>query len=220
MNNTCETCRFNQANTCRRFPPVQVREERMGHYDRYVVDVWQQPYISYTDWCGEWEARDGAKVEAPCNPNLDAAEREAIKSPKITAAKGVDIVDTPPSEGWIPWAGGECPVAGEAVGDIMCRNKGTVEIAALHWCLWQHHGHGADIIAYRVVKPADFRLEAGKYYITATGERVGPIRRLPSEIIAFDIADNDMRCWYCDGVEVDGDAPDIVALAADQESKP
>jgi hypothetical protein len=67
------------------------------------------------------------------------------------------------------------------------------------------------------IEPDDFRLEAGKYYITATGERVGPMELRAN---AFRTAQNPGQWWWKDGEAPAGTWADIVALAADQESKP
>jgi hypothetical protein len=62
-------------------------------------------------------------------------------------------------DGWIEWAGGECPTHVLAVIEVQHRDggKGSNRIAAEtgDWAFydkgWHHNGSGYDIIAYRVV---------------------------------------------------------------------
>ena len=74
-------------------------------------------------------------------------------------AKAEAILAAPQSDdGWIPWAGGECPVAHSTIVDVRLRNQGEGRAVASNW-RWYHETRGnpilegADIIAYRVVKP-------------------------------------------------------------------
>lgn len=58
----------------------------------------------------------------------------------------------PDADGWIPWAGGECPVPGNTVVEVRCQNLVICkEKASEHW--WDHLADsGYNIIAYRIVK--------------------------------------------------------------------
>ncbi|MBP3955478.1 hypothetical protein J8F10_09310 [Gemmata sp. G18] len=61
--------------------------------------------------------------------------------------------DVPDPDGWIQWSGGKCPVPPETV--VECRGrKGHVWEIDAGSLYWNHPGYAADIIAYRVVKPA------------------------------------------------------------------
>lgn len=79
-------------------------------------------------------------------------------------------------DGWIDWAGGDCPVESCAVVDVMFRyqeNSATDHAGAWRW---NHNGTDSDIIAYRLHKPQDAnsranddRLDAAVWlYDTAT----------------------------------------------------
>jgi hypothetical protein len=130
-------------------------------------------------------------------------------------------------EGFIPWHGGECPVAGRTVVDHVLRCRYVVHESAAKSLRWDHLNEGdtriiTDIIAYRIHKPADFRLEAGKFYVTANGERVGPMvekdRRYGS---GFSVGDT--RLWDHYGKLVTGTGSldhlsDILALSSNQEN--
>lgn len=63
---------------------------------------------------------------------------------------------TPDADGWITWAGGECPVPGDTVVEVRGRFDGSAvgPIAArgMDWISGNHTAQG--IAAYRVVSPA------------------------------------------------------------------
>ena len=68
------------------------------------------------------------------------------------------LAATQSDDGWIPWGGGACPVAHSTIVDVRLRNQGEGRAVASNW-RWLHETRGnsilegADIIAYRVVKP-------------------------------------------------------------------
>ena len=86
------------------------------------------------------------------NPPTLGRMREAIA--KAEAA----LAAPQPDDGWIPWEGGDCPVAHSTIVDVRLRNQGEGRAVASNW-RWYHETRGnpilegADIIAYRVVKP-------------------------------------------------------------------
>lgn len=55
------------------------------------------------------------------------------------------------ADGWIEWAGGECPVDGEALVDV--RFVGGEECSGERACAWDwtYENRDFDITAYRVV---------------------------------------------------------------------
>lgn len=55
----------------------------------------------------------------------------------------------PAPDGWIPWEGGECPVADGKLVTVQFRNGETARDIAMA-CAWQHGMGTADIIAYRL----------------------------------------------------------------------
>jgi hypothetical protein len=121
----------------------------------------------------------------------------------------------------IPWRGGECPVASGTVVECMLVN-GVINspIDAINM-RWSRIGLSGDIIAYRIHKPADFRLEAGKFYVTASGERVGPMRRSSGAYgSTYHDSDGWGRWWWPNGeIGLLGSCdPDILALSSNQES--
>lgn len=58
----------------------------------------------------------------------------------------------PADDGWIEWAGGECPAQSCEIVDVRWRAGGTMTVIAGNH-IWTHDGTFDDIIAYRVVKP-------------------------------------------------------------------
>lgn len=79
----------------------------------------------------------------------------------------------------------------------------------------------SDIVAYRIRKLADFKLEAGKHYIAASGERVGPVHAYKT-FAGFWAAEH-AGWWDKNGkgrATEGGSVPDLIALAPDQEDQP
>lgn len=68
-------------------------------------------------------------------------------------------------DGWIDWAGGECPVEPERLVDIKLRD-GLIfcGMDADGW-RWSDIGHNADIIAYRLHQPQDATTRANDYML-------------------------------------------------------
>lgn len=121
-------------------------------------------------------------------------------------------------EGFIPHHGGPCPVA-EGTRVVVLWRDGVQSDPhhAYAFAGWEHHaGASFRIIAYRIERDPSFKVEAGKFYITASGKRVGPMRDY--EGIAFDIADDYEGLWDEDGDDVLLCRHDLLALAADQTS--
>lgn len=71
------------------------------------------------------------------------------------------------SDGWIEWAGGDCPVDSDAIVEVKCRwhNQHQYNNDRAGDFYWAHTGSNADIIAYRLQHPvidsraSDDRLE-------------------------------------------------------------
>lgn len=61
----------------------------------------------------------------------------------------------PADDGWIEWAGGECPVGQNQGVDVKLRGGYGDHFYGnpASYFEWSHNGLGLDIIAYRVVKP-------------------------------------------------------------------
>lgn len=58
-------------------------------------------------------------------------------------------------DGWIAWAGGECPVESCAVVDVMFRDQENSATYHAGVWRWNHNGTDSDIIAYRLHQPQD-----------------------------------------------------------------
>lgn len=62
---------------------------------------------------------------------------------------------------WIEWKGGECPVPSDTLVEVRIRS-GEEEAgytAGRYW--WSNHGESSDIVAYRVVRPAEKPVSRG-----------------------------------------------------------
>lgn len=66
--------------------------------------------------------------------------------------------ELPECDGWIQWAGGDCPVDSDAIVEVKFRtssayqNQFNSDRAGDFY--WSHHGFDGDIIAYRLQQPA------------------------------------------------------------------
>lgn len=61
--------------------------------------------------------------------------------------------------GWIQWAGGECPVDGDAIVEVRYRKSNPYQFNndRAGDFTWSHHGIDGDIIAYRLCQPQDIK---------------------------------------------------------------
>lgn len=75
--------------------------------------------------------------------------------------------------GWIQWAGGECPVDSDAIVEVKCRwhNQRQYNNDRAGDFYWAHTGSNADIIAYRLQQPTkseQVRADAWRSYAGIT----------------------------------------------------
>lgn len=65
-------------------------------------------------------------------------------------------------DGWIPWGGGECPVAEGTLVDVLYKDgeeqAGMLCLAVTITDIWRHRGREDDIIAYRLHRKPEDRL--------------------------------------------------------------
>lgn len=96
------------------------------------------------DWCGNEFHTITASDYATA-----IVTREQYES-ALAASK--DVVG---HDGWIQWAGGECPVDSDAIVDVKCRwhNQHQYNNDRAGDFYWAHTGSNADIIAYRLQQP-------------------------------------------------------------------
>jgi hypothetical protein len=157
------------------------------------------------------------------------AALEAAEAVRVKAESNLQKVQIPTStipEGFIPWHGGERPVAEGTVVSVRLRSQVTSHESAAKSLRWDHLNEDdtriiTDIIGYRIHKPADFRLEAGKFYVTASGERVGPMRHSSGAYgSTYHDSDGWGRWWWPNGeIGFSGSCdPDLLALSSNQEN--
>ncbi len=154
-------------------------------------------------------------------PALEAAEAVRVKGVEpATCKEGLPVATPTIPEGFIPWPGGECPVSNTTLTQVELRDKETTRKLKLdyRWEWKKGSQEPNDIIGYRPAKPDNFRLEAGKFYVTASGERVGPMRIYDAGAGLFDLSYDDDRLWLSEGSASGGPRDDILALAANQEN--
>lgn len=58
-------------------------------------------------------------------------------------------------DGWIDWAGGECPITPSALVDIMLQDGGEYSGMPAEGWRWEHLGDRSDIIKYRLHQPQE-----------------------------------------------------------------
>ncbi len=63
------------------------------------------------------------------------------------------------NDGWIEWAGGECPVDGDAIVEVKYRKSNPYQFNndRAGDFTWSHHGIDGDIIAYRLQQPHEVK---------------------------------------------------------------
>ena len=90
--------------------------------------------------------------------------RDAAKAARaaIARAEAALAEPQPDADGWIPWAGGECPVGQDTLVDLRYRDsekwpdKLGVPSGYCHlessYPYWRNDGGSSDILAYRIVR--------------------------------------------------------------------
>jgi hypothetical protein len=184
---------------------------------------------------GALEAAEAVRAKAPASCGQDAmwqgigaAMKRAAEQtltmrvdsdPRVSQSAAVMTPAEKPTipEGFIPWHGGECPVASGTVVKCMLVNEIINSPINAITMRWSRIGSSGDIIAYRIHKPADFRLEAGKYYIDAKGKRTRLVRGLTAPVPGL-FHDGGARVWKADGTAQTAGDPDLLALSSNQEN--
>ena len=110
-----------------------------GAVPEFCYDAWDGG-----DWCGNEFHTIRASDYATA-----IVTREQYES-ALAASKAVVGHD-----GWIQWAGGECPVDSDAIVEVKCRwhNQHQYNNDRAGDFYWSHTGSNADIIAYRLQQP-------------------------------------------------------------------
>lgn len=72
----------------------------------------------------------------------------------VSAGKTAIAAD---ADGWIEWAGGECPVDSDAIVEVKYRKPSPLHINndRAGYFAWSHDGFGGDIISYRLHQPQE-----------------------------------------------------------------
>ena len=96
-----------------------------------------------SDYCSDF------KLEKCDDWITDVVAKQQYES-ALSASKSVVGHD-----GWIQWAGGECPVDSDAIVEVKCRHPSSHQFNndRAGDFYWSHDGLGYDIIAYRLQQP-------------------------------------------------------------------
>lgn len=107
------------------------------------------PEFGYAAWeGGDWCGNEFYAITTD-DYNTAIITREQYES-ALAASKAVAGHD-----GWIEWAGGDCPVDSDAIVEVKCRHPSSHQFNndRAGDFYWPHDGLGYDIIAYRLQQP-------------------------------------------------------------------
>lgn len=112
-------------------------------------------YITANDWNVSIITRD--KYESALAASKELRHYQ-VSTEHYTADTGAGkTASASDADGWIEWAGGECPVDSDAIVEVKYRKPSPLnfnhEIAGDF--SWLHHGFDSDIIAYRLQQPQE-----------------------------------------------------------------
>ena len=123
---------------------------------------------------------------------LTPAEAAHLRDALVEAIPAPAEAPTTPSaasDEWIEWKGGECPPAAVDVkAGLRFRDGREAETMLIRTYRWQHIGAHDDIIAYRIVQPAEASAPVADYMI-ACGQHADS-RRVAEERVAALEAEN------------------------------
>lgn len=78
------------------------------------------------------------------------------------------------NDGWIDWGGGDCPVDGREMVDVIFGRGGRISTNIADCWRWNHSGTDSDIIAYRLHKPLEQQLPSEEVPLW-NGEGLPPV---------------------------------------------
>lgn len=100
------------------------------------------------------EALKGLLVRVADDEEYGPDHAVTVARAAIARAEAALAAPQPDANGWVPWAGGECPVDQDTWVEVTLRNGkswiGKEAQRGEEW-LWDHDGGSDDIIAYRIV---------------------------------------------------------------------
>ena len=101
------------------------------------------------------EALKGLLVRAADDEEYGPNHAVTVARVAIARAEAALAEPQPDADGWIPWAGGECPVLNMSRVDVVHRNGDIFSDGFAGYAqakTWTHDNHPRDIIAYRIVR--------------------------------------------------------------------
>lgn len=118
--------------------------------------TWGFRYKPERDSDGEWmdTSESGYEMEIVCIGAADDCNTSVVSRKQYEAALA-DSKAVVGHNGWIQWAGGECPVDSDAIVEVKYRkpNKYQFNNDRAGDFTWSHDGFDGDIIAYRLQNP-------------------------------------------------------------------
>ena len=98
------------------------------------------------------EHKDGVYESPDAEWCVQQAKELCDELDKLRATKESLQVE-PTADGWIPWNGGECPVDGDVMVEVVLKEGSVPGIYTAKNLRWEHRGNGGDIFTYRIHKP-------------------------------------------------------------------
>ena len=95
---------------------------------------------------------DGPVTDSYVQTVPDKCDRIVWRGRYSHLSVGQETTLQPSEDDWIPWKGGDCPVAGEVIVAVKDKN-GEIDYGKARLYDWRHTGNNLDIIAYREMKP-------------------------------------------------------------------
>lgn len=110
-------------------------------------------YITANDWNISIVTRE--KYEAALAASKELRPYQVLTEHYTSHASAGKTASADDADGWIEWAGGECPVDGDAIIEVKYRNPSPLNFNhdRAGDFSWLHHGFDSDIIAYRLQQP-------------------------------------------------------------------
>lgn len=118
--------------------------------DGVVLPEPQIDYERYRDMLQRFY--DAAHTRNQVATPFDDVDRSTVAILLAVADEVIALRDGPKNDGWIDWAGGECPVPHDAPVTYRMRSGLTITNSRrAGWREWYHVGGPSDIVAYKVV---------------------------------------------------------------------
>lgn len=134
------------------------------------------------DWCHHRTRRPLPTAETVM-PSITTLAQDQVQAPEasveVVNKHFHDLLLKGDADGWIPWAGGECPVSKNIMIEYRTRGVRNVRTRHAGYATWSHRGWDSDIVAYRIAEPAPIMVPLGpEDVLKDLTRRVGELEKL------------------------------------------